>query len=104
MVSHSSNIVCGSCGNIVWDDDAPACASCGYQFKPHPWIKDLEVGETPEEVKNPYSGETVILDPLAVAVYDMVKGAEEFNDWHTLNEGLSWFMEHRPAAYMVLLD
>ena len=68
------------------------------------WISDLEVGDAPEEVVNPYSQETVILDPLAVAVLDMVKGAEMFNDWVTLDQGLSWFIENRPAAYMVLLD
>ena len=68
------------------------------------WIKSLEVGDADEEVKNPYTNKAVILDPLAVAVYDMVKGAEMFNDWLTLDQGLAWFMENRPAEYMILLD
>ena len=68
------------------------------------WVNDLEVGDTPEEVENPFSHETVILDPLAVAVHDMIKGAEMFKDWLTLDQGLAWFMENRPAEYMILLD
>ena len=32
----------------------------------------------PVEVKNPYTGEAVMLEPDAVAVYDMIKGSEQF--------------------------
>ena len=30
----------------------------------------------PKEVTNPFSGESVVLQPDAIAVYDFIKGAE----------------------------
>ena len=58
----------------------------------------------PVEVKNPYTGETVTLKPDAVAVYDMIKGSELFEDYDNVRVGLDWFKVNEPDAYMVLLD
>ena len=58
----------------------------------------------PVSVKNPYSGDSVMLEPDAVAVYDTLKGAEQMGDWINLQKGLDWFMKHFPKEYMILLD
>jgi hypothetical protein len=58
----------------------------------------------PVEVKNPFSGEGVILTPEAVAVYDTIKGCEMVGDYNMMQKGLDWFAEHFPKEYMVLLD
>ena len=67
-------------------------------------FKDLQIGEHPEEVTNPYSGESCILQPHAVAVYDLVKGSEQIGDYETMNIGLDWFKQYYPSEYMTLLD
>ena len=58
----------------------------------------------PVEVANPYSGEKVMLEPDAVAVYDVIKGAEMMNQSDLVRKGLDWFMKYFPSEYMVLLD
>jgi len=58
----------------------------------------------PVEVTNPFSGESYILEPDAVAVYDAIKGAEYTKDYDQMRKGLDWFKEYEPKAYMVLLD
>jgi hypothetical protein len=58
----------------------------------------------PVEVRNPYSGETCVLTPEAVAVYDTITGAQMFNDIETVRKGLDWFIENYPKEYMILLD
>lgn len=58
----------------------------------------------PVEVTNPFSGESCMLTPEAVAVYDTLKGAEMFGDYDTLGKGLEWFAKHFPKEYYVLLD
>lgn len=58
----------------------------------------------PVEIKNPYTGEAVTLEPDAVAVYDMIKGSEQFKLYDDVRLGLDWFKKHEPKAYMVLLD
>ena len=68
--------------------------------------------EDPEVIKNPYSGESIELQPDAVAVYDSIKGAEMLADpnngddpkWETVRKGLDWFRKHYPKEYMILLD
>ena len=64
----------------------------------------LFIGSEPEVISNPYSGESVLLDPLAVAVYDTIKGAEVIEDYSRVRKGLEWFQKHYPAEFMVLLD
>ena len=74
---------------------------------------ECEVLEHPEVIKNPYSGESIELQPDAVAVYDCIKGAEYLAQgiddgghplWVKVREGLDWFRKHYPKEYMVLLD
>ena len=66
---------------------------------------DCRVIDTkPVEVKNRFTGESVMLEPDAVAVYDTLMGAEVIQDWKTLRLGLDWFIDNEPKAYMVLLD
>jgi hypothetical protein len=55
-------------------------------------------------VANRFSGESVMLPPDAVAVYDTMMGAEMVGDYKTVRKGLDWFRRHFPAEYMVLLD
>ena len=72
----------------------------------------LDIGVDPELIKNPYSGEKVWLQPNAVAVYDLIKGAEitadpnngDHPNWQLVRDGLDWFRKHYAKEYMVLLD
>lgn len=64
----------------------------------------VTVGKEREVIANPYSGEKIELDPVAVAVYDVIKGAELLGDFETVSKGIDWFMQHYPEAYMTLLD
>lgn len=67
--------------------------------------KGLTILDTgPVDVANPYTGEKVTLPPDAIAVYDWIKGSEAFRQYDDLREGLDWFRQHEPEAYMVLLD
>ena len=65
----------------------------------------VEIIDTqPVEVENPYSGQKIMLEPIAVSVYDCIKGAEMLEDYDTVQKGVDWFIEHYPEAYQVLLD
>ena len=57
-----------------------------------------------EEVQNPYSGKSCELPRYAVAVYDVIKGAEITNDYKTMRKGLDWFQKNFTNQYYVLLD
>ena len=63
-------------------------------------VYDLE----PVEVANPFSGETAVLTPEEVSVYDYIKGCELIGDHKGVRKGLVWFSERNPEAYMTLLD
>lgn len=65
---------------------------------------DCIVGTESETIQNPFSGESILLVPEAVAVYDTIMGAQMFGDWKTVRKGLDWFRRHFPEEYMVLLD
>lgn len=62
------------------------------------------VGSDPEVVQNPFSGESIMLSPQAVAVYDTIRGCEMFGDYKTVRKGLDWFRKYYPKEYMILLD
>ena len=79
--------------------------------EPNPPFPVEIIDTKPVEVKNPYSGQKVKLQPTAIAVYDCIKGAEmmadgDFDDKHldTVRKGIEWFQMHYPKEYMVLLD
>ena len=74
---------------------------------PFDWL----VGDGPEEVTNPFSGESITIPADAVAVYDVTMGmnwmAEQSGNpkhWDIVRKGLDWFRQYEPKAYMVLLD
>ena len=69
-----------------------------------PFDCDTSLDTEPVEVQNPYSGEKYTLEPDAVAVYDVIKGAESMGMHKIVQQGCAWFREHEPKAYMVLLD
>jgi hypothetical protein len=71
---------------------------------PNPPFEVEIMDRAPVEVANPYSGEKVMLEPIAVAVYDCIKGAEMLEDHDMMQKGMEWFAEHYPDEYMVLLD
>ena len=60
--------------------------------------------KAPVEVENPFSGDKCMLEPDAVAVLDVIKGAEMLNRHDLVQKGLQWFRKHFPAEYYVLLD
>ena len=73
--------------------------------RPFPEIfAGIQVGSEKEIVGNPFSGEITMLEPDAVAVYDVVKGAELVEDYARVREGLDWFRKYFPQEYMLLLD
>ena len=72
-----------------------------------------EVYELGDEVRNPYSGETALLDAAELSMYDAIKGAEMImlmGIGHVdacidiINRGSDWFLLKNPNAYMILLD
>ena len=67
-----------------------------------PGIQILD--DLPVEVANPFSGETAVLTPEEVAVYDYLKGCELMGDYEGVRQGLDWFSQKNPEAYMTLLD
>lgn len=58
----------------------------------------------PVFVRNPFSGEGIMLTPLAVGVYDCITGANMTGNYNIVRKGCDWFSRHYPEAYMVLLD
>ena len=67
-------------------------------------FKGLSVGSKPEIVKNRFSGEAVELEPEAVAMYDAIMGAEAMGLYAMVQDGLAWFRQNHPKAFMILLD
>ena len=66
---------------------------------------EIEIIDTkPVEVSNPFSGQTAILQPTAIAVYDCIKGAEALGEYDTVEKGIDWFIKHYPKEYGILLD
>ena len=70
-----------------------------------PFDLDLEIDKNQTiDVANRFSGETASLPWFAVAVYDLIMGAERLEDYNTVRQGLTWFQKHFPNEYMTLLD
>ena len=79
--------------------------------EPNPPFEVEIVDTEPVEIQNPYSGQSCVLQPTAIAVYDAIKGAEMLAEssgkdslYDTVRKGLDWFRKHYPKEYMVLLD
>ena len=84
------------------------------------------IGTENETISNPFTGESIELNPLEVAIYDLVIGSNmiatelDYKYFKTLNSsdlnpkakglwdlvqlGNSWFRKNNAKAYMVLLD
>jgi len=71
---------------------------------PNPPFEVEIMDKAPVEVMNPFSKQKVMLEPIAVAVYDCIKGAEMMGDHDMMQKGMDWFIEHYPQEYGVLLD
>ena len=70
-----------------------------------PFAVSLPKDPTKEEiVRNRFGGDSCTLPAFAVAVYDVITGAELFQDYDTVRTGLDWFSKHFTKQYMVLLD
>lgn len=67
-------------------------------------FKCMILDSEPVFVENPFSGEGCMLVPEAVAVYDVITGANMTGDYNLVRKGLDWFIEHFPEEYMILLD
>ena len=62
----------------------------------------IVLDDGPVNVTNPYSGESCMLIPEAIAVYDFIKGAEMTGT--SFHKELDYFMRKWPSEYMTLLD
>ena len=58
----------------------------------------------PVRVVNRFGGDSCMLTPEAVAVYDCIIGAELLNHYTIVRKGLNWFRKYYPNEYMILLD
>ena len=58
----------------------------------------------PVSIQNPFSGQSCMLEPDAVAVYDTIMGCQMTRNYKMMEKGLNWFRKHYPAEYMILLD
>ena len=54
--------------------------------------------------RNPYTGETAVLNAHELTMYDLILGAERLGAYKVLQQGLGWFRLANAEAYMVLLD
>ena len=73
-----------------------------------------EVYELGDEVRNPYSGETALLDAAELSMYDLIKGAEvaitmgfpfDIDDCiDVISQGRDWMLAKNPNAYLILID
>jgi len=79
------------------------------------WFQGV-VYELGDEVRNPFSGETCLLDAAELSMYDHIKGIElaimmnipifDLEDEYIdiIDKGKDWFIIKNPNAYMILLD
>ena len=89
----------------------------GYNKKDVPFSEGMMVGESHETVANRFTGVKVKLNPVEVAVYDVLMGSynlhlqvgkddaiqarELYNDFV---KGKNWFIDNNPQAYFDLID
>ena len=53
---------------------------------------------------NPYSGQSEVLTNDEAMIYDMIKQAEQMEEYNKMQKGLDKFSRLNPKAYMTLLD
>jgi hypothetical protein len=73
--------------------------------RPFPSVfRGIDIRRESETIANPFSGEECLLEPDAVAVYDLIKGSESVENYTVMQLGLDWFRKYFPQEYMTLLD
>ena len=60
--------------------------------------------EEAQKITNPFSGESCMVEPDAVAVYDMISGGNLTGNYELVRQGCDWFRRYFPKQYMILLD
>lgn len=60
--------------------------------------------DEPQEVENRFGYGSCVLEPDAIAVYDMIMGAELMGNYELMDLGKDWFLKYFPKEYMILLD
>ena len=53
---------------------------------------------------NPFSGQSEVLTNDEAMLYDMIKQAEQMEEYTKMQKGLDKFSRLNPKAYMTLLD
>ena len=53
---------------------------------------------------NPFSGQSEVLTNDEAMLYDMIKQAEQMEEYTKMQKGLDKFSRLNPQAYMTLLD
>tara|TARA_B100000085_G_scaffold113888_1_gene103881 strand:- start:15 stop:341 length:327 start_codon:yes stop_codon:yes gene_type:complete len=84
----------------------------GKRYKiPKPFDQCFFGSEPTKEmtIHNRFSDETsdegsARIPAFAVAIYDTIIGAEQTEDYTTMQKGLTWFQKNFPNAYYQLLD
>jgi len=89
----------------------------GYEIDKLPF-RDIEIYEDEEtSVENRFSGASIKLNPVELAIYDVLMGAYNlhlaiFKDspeiskemYADFNLGKNWFIKNNPDAYFTLID
>jgi len=60
--------------------------------------------DEPKKIQNRFGGGSVMLNPVEIAIYDCISGAEMLKDYQTVQKGIDWFIKNNTEAYAVLLD
>ena len=67
-------------------------------------VNELEIGTQSEEIRNPFSGRSVTLKPLGVALYDYINGCQMTGNYKYFDTARYLFAKLYPDEYMILLD
>ena len=67
-------------------------------------IDELDIGSTIESVTNPFSGQSVNLNPTEVALYDYLRGCEALGNFSDSGVIKDYFIKNNPKAYSILID
>ena len=110
---HASRLELIKVSDLSGDDEVFWCDECELTYdssevtpfnRAIELFPGLQIGRKSEYITNTLSGNSAWLPPIAVAVYDIIKGSEMCGIFTTLRQGLDWFIEYYPDEYMKLLD
>jgi hypothetical protein len=60
--------------------------------------------DEPKEIQNRFGGGSIVLNPVEIAIYDLISGAEMFRNYQLVQKGIDWFIANNVEAYSILLD